>query len=230
MRNAVQVVGFDADDTLWVDVSHFQETEERFLALVGDYLPAGEIARDLFETHVGNLPVYGYGAKAYTLSMIETACRISGGRIPAAAIEKIIDLGKELHSKPVRLLSGVEAVIGELRERYTLVLATKGDLVDQERKLRESGLADCFDHIEIMSDKREANYEGLFRQLALPPGRFSMIGNSLKSDIRPVLNLGGYGIHVPFHTTWEHERLEAESIESEKFYKVETLREVLELL
>lgn len=230
MKNAVQVVGFDADDTLWVDVCHFQETEAAFLSLVGEYLPAEEISKDLFETHVGNLSVYGYGAKGYALSMIETACRISGGRVQAASIEKIIELGKQLLEKPVSLLAGVEAVIADLKERYTLILATKGDLVDQERKLAESGLAGHFDHIEIMSDKKEANYEGLFRQLELVPAGFTMIGNSLKSDIRPVLNLGGYGIHVPFHTTWRHEQLDGESIESKKFFQVDTLHQVLTLL
>ncbi len=230
MRNEVEVVGFDADDTLWVDVSHFVETEKEFRSLLRDYMPEEEIAEALFKTHVGNIGVYGYGVKGHALSMIETACSISGGRVPATVIEKIIELGKELHSKPVRLLDGVENVIADLMERYTLILATKGDLVDQERKLKESGLSDYFHHIEIMSDKKESNYAHLFKRIGLGANRFSMIGNSIKSDIRPVLNLGGYGIHMPFHTTWQHERVDNENIESERFFKVDRPGEILELL
>jgi putative hydrolase of the HAD superfamily len=168
--------------------------------------------------------LYGYGIKGFMLSMIETALRISGEKMPIALVEKIIQIGQEMLGKPVDLLPGVREVLESLQGKYRIVLATKGDLVDQERKLQKSGLEGFFHHIEIMSEKRTSDYEKLIGHLDIQASEFVMIGNSLKSDILPVLELGGYGIHVPFHTTWIHEQVDHE-VKHERFFTAEHLEE-----
>lgn len=205
---AIQVVAFDADDTLWVNEPYFQEVERRFCALLEDYLPHHSVSQELFRIEMQNLPLYGYGVKAFMLSMVETALQVSAGTVPPAVIEQVLAYGKEMLDKPIALLDGVEAVLSALAPRYRLVVATKGDLLDQERKLKKSGLEGYFHHIEIMSDKKEADYLKLIRHLDIEPSAFMMIGNSLKSDVLPVLNIGGHGVHVPYHTTWAHETIE----------------------
>ena len=161
----------------------FTRMWRRIHRLLSEHLPPEKTSQELFKTEMQNLSMYGYGAKGFMLSMIETAIRVSGGAAEAGAIARIIELGKSLMSQPVRLIEGVDAVIDRLSARYTLVVATKGDLVDQERKLAQSGLTDYFHHIEIMSDKREANYSRLLHHLDIGPERFTMIGNSVRSDI-----------------------------------------------
>lgn len=205
---AIQVVAFDADDTLWVNEPYFQEVERRFCALLEDYLPHHSVSQELFRIEMQNLPLYGYGVKAFMLSMVETALQVSAGTVPPAVIGQVLAYGKEMLDKPIALLDGVEAVLSALAPRYRLVVATKGDLLDQERKLKKSGLEGYFHHIEIMSDKKEADYLKLIRHLDIEPSAFMMIGNSLKSDVLPVLNIGGHGVHVPYHTTWVHETIE----------------------
>lgn len=222
----IQVIAFDADDTLWVNEPYFQETEQLFCQLLEDYLPQHTVSRELLQTEIQNMPLYGYGIKAFVLSMVETAIRISDGTIGAEVIEKIIGYGKAMLQKPLELLDGVEEVLAALKGHYKLIVATKGDLLDQERKLKASGLEHYFHHIEIMSDKGEADFLKLIRHLDIDPGAFMMIGNSLKSDILPVLNIGGHGIHVPYHTTWAHEKIEV-NIEHEQFRQAESLRDVL---
>ncbi|MBK8704423.1 MAG: HAD family hydrolase [Saprospiraceae bacterium] len=222
----IQVIAFDADDTLWVNEPYFQETEQLFCQLLEDYLPQHTVSRELLQTEIQNMPLYGYGIKAFVLSMVETAIRISDGTIGAEVIEKIIGYGKAMLQKPLELLDGVEEVLAALKGHYKLIVATKGDLLDQERKLKASGLEHYFHHIEIMSDKGEADFLKLIRHLDIDPGAFMMIGNSLKSDILPVLNIGGHGIHVPYHTTWAHEKMEV-NIEHEQFRQAESLRDVL---
>jgi len=222
----IQVIAFDADDTLWVNEPYFQETEQLFCQLLEDYLPQHTVSRELLQTEIQNMPLYGYGIKAFVLSMVETAIRISDGTIGAEVIEKIIGYGKAMLQKPLELLDGVEEVLAALKGHYKLIVATKGDLLDQERKLKASGLEHYFHHIEIMSDKGEADFLKLIRHLDIAPGSFMMIGNSLKSDILPVLNIGGHGIHVPYHTTWAHEKIEV-NIEHEQFRQAESLRDVL---
>lgn len=222
---SIKVLAFDADDTLWENEPYFREVEERFAELMEDYLPRHTTMRELLKTEIDNIDLYGYGIKAFILSMIETAIRISDKTIPISAVEKIVALGREMLNKPVILLPDVEDVLKQVQGKFKLVLATKGDLLDQERKLKKSGLEKYFHHIEIMSEKKEADYAKLIRHLDIQPTEFAMIGNSIKSDVLPVLALGGIGIHVPFHTTWAHEHVEAE-IKSERFYQVETLKEV----
>ncbi len=225
----LKVIAFDADDTLWVNEPYFRETEEKFYAMFQDYLPVHTVARELFRTEIENLTLYGYGIKGFILSMIETAIRISDKKIPVEVVEKIINYGKDLLEKPVELIDGVEEVLKELQGRYKLVCATKGDLLDQHRKLHKSGLGHYFHHIEIMSDKKEIDYQKLIKRLDIKPEEFLMIGNSLKSDALPVVNIGGHAIHVPFHITWEHERIEG-NIEHPNFRQAATIRHVIELL
>lgn len=222
----IQVIAFDADDTLWVNEPFFQETEKKFCDMLEDFLPHHSISRDLFTIEIQNLPHYGYGVKGFILSMIEAAITITEKKIGVEAIEKILVLGKELLDKDIELLDGVEDVLAALQGKYRLVMATKGDLLDQERKLNKSGLAKYFHHIEIVSEKHEPEYQKLIKHLDIQPHQFLMIGNSLKSDILPVLNIGGHGFHVPYHTTWEHEKVEA-VIDHENFKQLSSIREVL---
>jgi putative hydrolase of the HAD superfamily len=225
----LKVIAFDADDTLWHNESYFQEAEKKFCVLLENYLPQHTIARELLHTEIKNIALYGYGIKAFILSMIETAIRITDKSIPNEAIEKIIEYGQELLNKPVDLMDGVEEVLQALKGKYRLVMATKGDLLDQERKLKKSGLDHYFHHIEIMSEKKEDDFRKLIRHLDIPSDQFAMIGNSLKSDIVPVLNLGGHAFHIPYHVTWAHERVETQ-IANEKFKELNSIHELLNYL
>jgi len=205
---SVKVIGFDADDTLWANGSYFRETEASFCALLSDYMPEKELSEELFCTEIKNMEWYGYGAMAYTLSLIETAVRVSGGQVPASVIGEIVELGRSLLSRPIELFPGVDEILPYLREKYRLIVVTKGDLLDQERKLRKSGLLPYFHRIEVVSEKRESNYLHLIDTLGIQPEEFLMVGNSLKSDVLPVLAIGGKAVHVPFHTVWKHESAE----------------------
>jgi len=225
----IKVIAFDADDTLWVNEPFFQETEKKFYELMGDYLPAHSLAKELFKIEIDNLDVYGYGIKAYILSMIEAALHISENTISVAAIGKIIEYGKDMLEKPVELLEGVEEALKVLHGKYKLVVATKGDLKDQHRKLHDSGLGHYFHHIEVMSDKQKIDYEKMLKRLEIEPSEFLMIGNSLKSDVLPVLEIGGHACHIPFHTTWLHEQID-HTIVHENFKEAENIAQLLPLL
>jgi putative hydrolase of the HAD superfamily len=222
----IKVIAFDADDTLWVNEPYFRASEESFCTLLEEYLPRHELERELLKIEIANLGLYGYGIKGFVLSMIETAMTVTNNMISAKTIEQIIDLGKQMLNQPIELLDGVEEVLNTLKGRYRLVVATKGDLLDQERKLRKSNLNGYFHHVEIMSEKDDANYLKLIKHLDIQPSELLMVGNSLKSDILPVLNVGGYAIHVPYHITWAHEEIE-QSIDSGMFKSVECIRDVL---
>ncbi|MDF2157071.1 HAD family hydrolase [Algoriphagus sp. CAU 1675] len=226
---SIKVIAFDADDTLWVNEPFFREAEEKFASLLEDFMPTHACIKELYRTEIGNLNLYGYGIKGFMLSMIETAMRITDQKIPISVVEKVIAIGREMLEKPVELLPGVEAVLKSLNGDFRMVMATKGDLLDQERKLKKSGLEKYFHHIEIMSEKRVPDYQKLMLHLDVIPGEFVMMGNSLKSDILPVLELGGHGIHIPFHITWEHEQVEHE-IRHEFFYQVEHISEAADLI
>ncbi|TWR31676.1 HAD family hydrolase [Mucilaginibacter pallidiroseus] len=225
----IKVVAFDADDTLWVNEPYFRQSEERFCALLGEYASLHELERELLKIEIDNLALYGYGIKGFMLSMIETAMKVSGNTVSTEVIGQIIDLGKQMLNQPIELLEGVEHVLEQLKGKYRLVVATKGDLLDQERKLRKSGLIHHFHHIEVMSEKDDANYLKLIKHLDIKPDELLMIGNSLKSDVLPVLNIGGYAVHVPYHITWAHEQIE-DKIDNERFKSAESITEVLELL
>jgi putative hydrolase of the HAD superfamily len=225
----LKVIAFDADDTLFVNEPYFQETEQKFCALMSDYLSEQGLSQELFKTEVDNLHLYGYGIKGYTLSMIEAAMKISNNTLSVEAIEKIIVFGKELLQRPIELLDGVEETLKSLHGNYKLVVATKGDLKDQRRKLHDSGLGAYFHHIEVMSDKQEKDYSDLLNRLEIKPKEFFMIGNSLKSDVLPVLGIGGYAAHVPYHTTWEHEKIN-HKVNHPNFRTLEKISDVLEIL
>lgn len=224
-----KIIAFDADDTLFINETYFLETEEKFCGLMADYLTHQNISKELFKIEIENIKIYGYGIKAYILSMIEAAMKISNNTIPIEVIEKIIDYGKELLEKPIVLLDGVEETLKALHGKYKLVVATKGDLLDQRRKLHDSGLGKYFHHIEVMSDKKEKDYLDLLKRLDIQPAEFLMIGNSLKSDVLPVLNVGGHAVHIPFHTTWEHEKIDF-TIEHENFHAFEKLTDILKIV
>lgn len=225
----IKVIAFDADDTLWVNEPYFREAEEKFCALLEDYLPLHSVAAELFKIEIRNLPLYGYGIKGFMLSMIETILEVTEGTASLAMISKAIEFGKEQLNKPIELLNGVETVLAALKDNYRLVVATKGDLLDQERKLQKSGLEKYFHHIEIMSDKQEKDYLKLLKHLDCKPEDFLMIGNSLKSDILPVLQIGGHAVHVPYHTTWAHEVIE-NNVAHENFSAINSIDEILTIL
>ncbi len=225
----IKIIAFDADDTLWHNEQYFRDTENRFYELLEDFMSHHSISKELLNVEIANIELYGYGVKSFVLSMIETAIRISGKTIDAETIAKIIEYGKVHLDKPVKLMDGIEDVLEQLKNKYRLVMATKGDLLDQERKLNKSGLEKYFHHIEVMSEKKEDDYNKLIHHLDIHPSEFLMIGNSVKSDIIPVLNIGGHAIHIPYHVTWEHEHSEVK-VEHPNFRHVEKAPDILELI
>jgi len=227
MFEDVKVIAFDADDTLWVNETYFREAEEVFAELLSKYETKNKIDQELFKTEIKNLAIYGYGIKGFVLSMIECALALSNYKLPQETVEKILAIGKDMLEKPVELLSGVEEVLENLQGKYKLIVATKGDLLDQERKLEKSNLLKYFHHIEIMSDKKEKDYIKLLKHLDIQPSQFLMIGNSLKSDVLPLLKIGAIAIHIPFHTTWIHEEI---SLEAQQKVNYKTLRNIKELI
>jgi putative hydrolase of the HAD superfamily len=230
MKKDFKVIAFDADDTLWVNEPNFRNLESDYCRLLSAYGPEEDISGALMKTEIKNLKLYGYGLKGFVLSMIETALHVSNHSIDQSVIAQIMDMGKELLQKPVELLDGVRPVLEKLQnQNYRLIVATKGDLLDQERKLAKSGLEKCFQHVEVMSDKKEDNYRKLLAHLDIEPRDFLMIGNSLKSDIIPVVGIGGYAVYVPYHITWALEEVEQpENLEN--FEEITHLGELLPLL
>jgi putative hydrolase of the HAD superfamily len=220
------VIGFDADDTLWHNESIFEKVHERYRALLAQYHDAATVDRTLFATEMRNLELYGYGVKGFTLSAIETAIQLTDGKIRAEEIQQLIEHGREMLAHPVELLEGVTETLAALAPRHRLLVITKGDLRDQERKLAKSGLAAHFQHVEIVSEKNETTYAEILRYHAIDAGRFLMVGNSLKSDILPVLALGGAGAYVPYHLTWAAERVEEVPRAEGRFFRLKTLREL----
>lgn len=225
--DGINVIGFDADDTLWVNETYFRDTEDKFADLLEKYETKNKIDQELFRTEIRNLDLYGYGIKGFMLSMIECALELSNNQISSKTIGDMLDLGKEMITQPVELLNGVEEVLKSLKDKYRLIVLTKGDLLDQERKLERSGLSEYFHHVEVLSDKKEKNYSDLLEHLQIAPSEFLMIGNSLKSDVLPLVEIGARAIHVPFHTTWEHEKVNG-SIENKGYMTISTLTDILE--
>ena len=224
----IKVIGFDADDTLWVNEPYYQDVEKLFCELLKDYLPEDEVSIELLKTEKQNIELYGFGAKGFMLSMIETALRISNNKVDANIILQTISIGKYLLNKPIELLANVEQTLIALKKDYKIILATKGDLLDQERKLKKSGLLHHFNHVEIMSNKNEEDYQKLIKRLEIQPEEFLMIGNSVKSDILPVISIGSKAIHIPFSVTWKHEILEKKH--NEDFKTISDLSEIISLL
>ncbi|WP_068471893.1 HAD family hydrolase [Saccharicrinis aurantiacus] len=231
MKKQYKVIGFDADDTLWINETYFREIEADFAKLMAEYLPDEQAINRLFEIEIANLNLYGYGIKGFMLSMIETAHIISNGKLKGVHLENMLTLGKEFLDKPVELLPNVEQVLQKLSANgYKLIVATKGDLLDQERKLMRSGLEEYFHHVEVMSDKGLVNYRKLLAHLDIEANEFLMIGNSLKSDIIPPLELGCDAIHIPFHTTWIHEHVDDLGGLSNKYTELETITDLFTYL
>lgn len=226
----IKVIGFDADDTLWVNETYFREAEHEIQRLLSEYETPNKIDQELFKMEMKNLPLYGYGVKAFILSMVEVALELSNYTISNKTIEAILNIGKNMLEKPVELLDGVEEVLSNLSKKYRLILATKGDLLDQERKLEKSGLTSYFHHIEVLSDKQELNYQNLLNHLDIEPSEFLMIGNSLKSDVLPLVNIKANAIHVPFHTTWAHEEVSKKETNGKTYKTISGLKEVIDLL
>ncbi len=229
MKNSIKTIAFDADDTLWINETYFQEAEQQFCTLLENYLPGDSISQELLETEMKNLHLYGYGVKGFVLCMIETASRVSAGTVPLKIVDDILTIGQELLEKPIELLQGVKETLEQLTGKYRLIMATKGDLLDQERKLEKSGLEKYFHHIEIMSDKRIGDYEKLLKHLDCSPQNFLMLGNSIKSDILPVLELGGFGGHIPYQITWSHEQHD-QRVEHDHFVALKSIDRILNYL
>ncbi len=226
----IKVIGFDADDTLWVNETYFREAEEKFANLLEGYETKNKIDQELFKIEIKNLALYGYGIKGFMLSMIESALDLSNQEVSQKTISEILMIGKEMISHPVELLNDVELVLENLSKKYRLIVLTKGDLLDQERKLERSNLLHYFHHVEVLSDKKEKNYKNLLAHLEVPVTEFLMIGNSLKSDVLPLINIGAKAIHVPFHTTWQHEEVHENDTNGKTFVTINGLNELLKFL
>ncbi len=225
--SAIRTIGFDADDTLWVNETYFRETEDKFADLLQEFETKNKIDNELFAKEMENLRLYGYGVKGFMLSMLETAIELSSGQVSTKILSKIIAMGKHMIDKPVEILDGVQETLQYLAPKYRLIVMTKGDLLDQERKLQKSGLSKYFQHVEVLSDKKEKNYRDLLAHLEIDVDEFVMIGNSLKSDVLPLLNIGAKAIHIPFHTTWAHEEVSEKEIDKDHQYlKIERLTQL----
>lgn len=209
---AIALIALDADDTLWHNETLFTVTQDSFRALLGPYTQGNWTGEELYATELRNLRHYGYGIKGFVLSMIETAIEVTAGQVPGAVIQQIIELGKAMLAAPVELLDHVAEVVPALAARAPLLLLTKGDLFDQEAKLARSGLAEHFHHVEIVSDKTPLTYRRLLARYAVAPEEFLMVGNSLRSDILPVLAVGGRAVHIPYAETWAHELVPADEL------------------
>ena len=226
----ITVIGFDADDTLWVNETYFREAEEKFASLLDAYETKNTIDQELFKMEIKNLELYGYGIKGFVLSMIESALELSNHKVSNETLNKILDIGKEMISHPVELLDGVEEVLKELSKKYRLIVLAKGDLLDQERKLKRSNLLHYFHHVEVLSDKKEQNYQNLLDHLEIKVDEFLMVGNSLKSDVLPLITIGAQAIHVPFHTTWQHEEANENETNGKEYKTIGDLKELLKLI
>jgi len=222
------LIAFDADDTLWPNQPHFDQVEAAFFNILAHCGEPATLHPQLYAVQRRNMALYGYGAKALTLSLIETAIQLTNGAVTSTDIQQLLDLGKDLLRFRIELLPDVAEVLPELRLRgHRLMLLTKGDLFDQESKLARSGLGDLFDYVEVVSEKDEATYQRLFQRYQATPADFIMIGNSLKSDVLPVVRLGYRAIHVPYHVTWIHEEVADSELIGLEFERVARLAEVL---
>ena len=225
----IETVAFDADDTLWHNEHLFQDTQKKLEEIVERYRPGEDIHDALFAVEMRNLQLFGYGIKGFTLSMVEAAIQLTEGRITAEEIHEIVQLGKVMIEAPVDLLDGVEETLAAVTGRFRVILITKGDIVDQTSKIERSGLAGHFEQVEIVPRKDAAIYHSIFQRHGIAPERTVMVGNSMPSDVLPVLELGGHGVHVPYALLWAHEAHDADP-ESERFHRLEKLSELPRLL
>lgn len=224
------VIAFDADDTLWHNETQYIHAKERFGQLLSRYRDPKTIIRQLDETEIENVHSYGYGIKSFTLSMVETAVDISGGLVQGREIQAILDLAKEMLDSEVALFDHVEETLASMSADYDLLMITKGDTFEQERKIKHTGLAGYFQHIEIVGEKSEEVYRGILRKYAVDPSRFLMVGNSLRSDVLPVIGIGGQAVYVPCRYTWVHETLIDQPIDRNAYYEIEHLGQLADLI
>jgi putative hydrolase of the HAD superfamily len=230
---AVRVVGFDGDDTLWHSETRFSVTQAQFHDLLKRYAPDTDVDARLSEMEMKNLGIYGYGIKSFTLSMMETAIDLTEARIPASDLQVILGWGQRMLMEPTELLDQVEQTLKQIAVRYDLLLITKGDIFDQESKLARSGLGDLFRGVEIVSEKNSDSYAGIFKRRGIDPTEFVMVGNSLRSDVVPVVRLGGYAVHIPYSVTWHHEHVREDELPSQGWRRLAAIGElpaVLEVL
>ena len=226
----IKVISFDADDTLWQNENLFRETEQKFCRLMTPYAVKENTIKVLWETEVKNIPVYGYGIKAFTLDMLEAALKISKNKLTAKETQKIITLGKNLIKGPIVLLEGAENTLKKLSKKYKLIITTKGDLLEQENKIYRSGLLKYLRHIEVMSEKDSKSYARLLKELNVKPQEFLMVGNSVKSDILPVLALGANAVFIPSRFTWFYEDGDANKIPAENYLKLQNISQLSDFL
>ena len=218
-----RVLAFDGDDTLWHNESRFNLTQAALRDLLHRHVPDADVDGHLFEVEMRNLGLYGYGVKAFTLSMMETAIQLTEGRIPAGDLQVILGWGKSMLTEPTELLDGVTESLLDVSARYSLLLITKGDLFDQESKLARSGLAEMFSGVEILSDKTLETYRSVLNRRGIKPEEFVMVGNSLRSDVVPVVALGARAVHIPYHVTWHHEQVPEELLPREGWHRLDTI-------
>jgi putative hydrolase of the HAD superfamily len=227
----IKTIAFDADDTLWVNEPIFTKTRLQYEEILSSYFNIDEsLELKLYAVEKRNLALFGYGIKGFMLSMIESAIELTEAKINGADIQRIIDLGKEMLTHPIDILPGIVETIEKLKIDYQLLIITKGDLWDQETKIARSGIADHFDHIEIVSEKTPAAYQTILDRYQIEPSSFLMIGNSLKSDILSVCEIGGKAIHIPFHDTWVHEKMDAHQISEIEFTELSDIRDLITYL
>ena len=226
----VRVVGFDGDDTLWHSETRFHVTQGEFRDLLKRHVPGAEVDTHLAQMEMKNLAIYGYGVKSFTLSMIETAIELTGARIPAADLEVILGWGKRMLMQPTEPLDGVQETLRGLSGRYDLLLITKGDLFDQESKLARSGLGELFLGVEILSEKNVDSYRRVFQRRGIRAEDFVMVGNSLRSDVVPVVSLGGRAVHIPYEVTWQHEHVPEDQLPKDGWRRISSIAELPALL
>ncbi len=224
------LIAFDADDTLWHNEILYEEAQDKLRELLSGYAAEETVDQRLYQTEMSNLKHYGYGIKSFTLSMIETAVELTKGRIEGTEVLQIIGFAKEMLTSQTRLLDHAEETVRELARSYELMVITKGDLLDQQSKLSRSGIGDYFRYVEVVSQKTQGTYKALLAKYRIEPQRFLMVGNSLKSDILPVLALGGQAVYVPYHVTWAHEVVDSQHVEHDGYYELEHLGQLPRLI
>ncbi|MBN1120819.1 MAG: HAD family hydrolase [Anaerolineae bacterium] len=224
----IDIIAFDADDTLWFSETLYIDAHKKAAKILSKYQPLDVIEAAINETEHRNLPLFGYGVKGYILSFIEVAIELSGGKIKAQEIQAIIDMGRAMLEEPIRLFDHVEEVVTELSVNYPLMLITKGDLLDQQSKLERSGLADMFTYVEVVSSKTADTYAGILQKYGIRPKRFLMVGNAMKSDVLPVIEVGGQVVYIPYEYTWHHEQTDDDG--GGQYYEIEHIGLLPELV
>ena len=224
------LIAFDADDTLWHNEILYAAAQDKLRVLLAGYADGETVDQWLYQTEMSNLQYYGYGIKSFTLSMIETAVELTQGKIQGPEVLQIIGFAKEMLTSQTRLLERAEETVCELARSYELMVITKGDLLDQQSKLSRSGIGDYFRYVEVVSQKTQSTYAALLARYGIEPQRFLMVGNSLKSDILPVLALGGQAVYVPYHITWAHETVDSQDVEHDGYYELEQLGQLPQLI